>query len=547
MTIFSEKKKDKNVGDEEKEEIQPHRDRNYLSARNILSGMTQDEIYRMAEDFFVINDDVSDTEDMQERHDLPVARIVSSRNVILMEDETGDSSANDFYERSSSIYVGQVISGIQLDDSVCRKVTWLTYKRLLMISFCVISSLVALVPILYHTKPSEISPTPSPTNAPTLSPSAMPTSYLWPQVGDNITGDSEKRMGLSVSISRNGKRIFVGAEDSLGTFDYYAGQWIPVDDLFTFFSPGSITSLSISSDGSFLIAGQPTIKNNVGAATVLQQNNSDIWVKRGQTLEGEGEDRFGSSVGIADNGNIISVGTTADYVSICTWMNDVWTVRKIEREAGMRFGLSLSMASDGSKIIIGAQKADYNGRWSGAAFIYSLGANPLLKQVLYGDNRSDFFGQHVAMSAEGTKAAVGTANYLKIYKISPDEEYFVLSIFMKIVEQDRRSLDESGNFNSEDIKREYEIEIEPVFYGRPIVFSADGTRLAIGDPSNSRTSVYEIKNKTRTLIGEVEGGEGGGAGASMAFSGNGKRVVIGAPLSNGEKGQVRVFDTIGTT
>jgi LPXTG-motif cell wall-anchored protein len=84
--------------------------------------------------------------------------------------------------------------------------------------------------------------------------------------------------------------------------------------------------------------------------------------------------------------------------------------------------------------------------------------------------------------------------------------------------------------------------------------SADGTRIAIGAPFNngSGTSgstddtghvrVYTLNNGTWTQTGTDIDGEatGDNSGSSVAMSGDGTRIAIGAPLNNG-KGHARVY------
>ncbi len=93
------------------------------------------------------------------------------------------------------------------------------------------------------------------------------------------------------------------------------------------------------------------------------------------------------------------------------------------------------------------------------------------------------------------------------------------------------------------------------FAGRSVDINAAGTRIAVGAPSNDGTGssagqarVYDLVGATWTQIGADIDGTGAGHqfGWSVALSGSGSRLIVGAYSGDGAE-YVRVYDLVGTT
>lgn len=153
------------------------------------------------------------------------------------------------------------------------------------------------------------------------------------------------------------------------------------------------------------------------------------------------------------------------------------------------------------------------------------------------DNRS---GASVSLSADGYRVAIGAyyndgnghnAGHVRVYE-------WVNGTWQQI---------------GEDIDGETESELS----GYSVSLSADGNRVAIGAPYNNGNGhnaglvrVYEYVNGTPGSWGQIgwdiEGeAENDSSGRSLALSGDGNRVAVGAPgnSDNGNSsGQVRIYD-----
>jgi hypothetical protein len=105
----------------------------------------------------------------------------------------------------------------------------------------------------------------------------------------------------------------------------------------------------------------------VGRALVYEFNDTD-WVQLGNDLDGSAEDdRFGTSVDINSDGNVIAISGTqklvspseSGYVKIYKYIGTEWTHigSTINGEnAGDLFGQSVSINSAGDMVAIGASE-----------------------------------------------------------------------------------------------------------------------------------------------------------------------------------------------
>lgn len=316
----------------------------------------------------------------------------------------------------------------------------------------------------------------------------------------------------------------------------------------TYEIPTKVTSyvrgLSLSSDGKWLIAGQPFRDDNgtdSGAAMIFRNVNED-WIKVGDTLIGDGiNDGFGLSADITDSGHAVAVGTLkGDYMKIYKLIEKKWmTSRKLKGDPGSRFGHSVSMARDGSNVIVGCPFDSHNGKHSGSVFFYQA-INVSFVQRIYGDSDNAMFGASVSMSGDGSAAVVGSAYHdgidgyggdcVQAYRFDPTKNEYN-NVGDKI----------QGVVNSN--------------FGWSVSISRDGSRLAVGaygddtgGTNAGKTFIYDTDvNDNINLIGEIVGETKFDlSGWSVALSGDGKRVIVGAPY-NGEGvyfgGQVNVYES----
>ncbi|CAK0870731.1 unnamed protein product [Prorocentrum cordatum] len=78
--------------------------------------------------------------------------------------------------------------------------------------------------------------------------------------------------------------------------------------------------------------------------------------------------------------------------------------------AGDEFGISVSVSSDGARVVVGAAGDDDQGSGSGSAYVLDgTTGERLLKLVASDGAAGDFFGNPVAVSSDGARVVVGAA------------------------------------------------------------------------------------------------------------------------------------------
>ena len=217
----------------------------------------------------------------------------------------------------------------------------------------------------------------------------------WVQIGQDIDGEAaDDRLG-NVSISSDGSILAVstplndanGAESgSARVYQNQGGAWVQIgqdidgDTSSEFFG----WSVSTSSDGSVVAIGSITGKFK-GYVRVLE-NQGGTWVQIGQDIVGAvSYDRFGESVSLSSNGNIIGIGAPyndgngvdSGQVQIYENQGGTWVQigQNINGEASSdRFGRNVALSSNGSVIGVGADGNDGNGNSAGSVRVYDLTA-----------------------------------------------------------------------------------------------------------------------------------------------------------------------------
>jgi hypothetical protein len=256
----------------------------------------------------------------------------------------------------------------------------------------------------------------------------------WIQLGGDIDGEAaEDYFGHDVALSSDGTRLAVGAtfNDGTGTdagharvFEYHQGSstWIQLGvdidgeaagDWFGY-------SVALSSDGTRLAVGgyqNDGTGTDAGHVRVFDWSGS-VWTQVGADIDGEAAgDSFGGSVALSSDGTRLAVGATsndgtgtdAGHVRVFDLVGSTWTQvgADIDGEAaGDRFGKSVALSSDGTRLAVSASGTGSNTGhvrvfdWSGSVWT-QVGGD------LDGVAAEDYFGQSVALSSDGTRLAVG--------------------------------------------------------------------------------------------------------------------------------------------
>ena len=381
----------------------------------------------------------------------------------------------------------------------------------------------------------------------------------WNQVGSDIDGEAAgDQFGRSVSISSDGTRVAIGApfNDGTGTYDnghvrIYSesgGTWSQVgsdiDGGAAYDESGF--SISLSSDGTRVAIGAPRTDWGGNDHVRVYAESSGVWNQVGSDIDGEaGTDLSGHSVSMSSDGTRVAIGATGNdgngsnsgHVRVYAESSGVWNQvgSDIDGEAvGDRFGYSVYMSSDGSRVVIGAPYNDGNGTNSGHVRVYaeSSGAWAQVGSDIDGEAASDYFGHSVSMSSDGTRVAIGAPNndgtgtdagHVRVYAES----------------------DGAWTQIGEAINGEAAGDM----FGTSVSMSSDGARVAIGailndgNGSNSgHVRVYAESSGVWNQVGSDIDGEAGTdlSGHSVSMSSDGTRVAIGAIL-NTSAGHVRVY------
>ena len=270
----------------------------------------------------------------------------------------------------------------------------------------------------------------------------------WRLRGQTLYGRNElDHFGYAVSLSEDGSRLAVSepgldgpAGDRAGNvrvFDYDgAATWIltgneiggeAVADLFGL-------SLSLSGDGKRLAVGSPyhdgdeTVSLS-GQVRVFEYKDKS-WKTVGDPLDGpQSLDWYGWAIDLSFDGTTIAVGAPRNiqhggFVRCFEWDKGSW------KQAGSdiintvgdsiqlddRFGMAVSVSSDGKRVAIGSpwKDQDTNIRRSGLVAVYQLVKNEwtLLGDPFSGSNINDRFGWSLQLS--GDILAIGIPGQNKV-------------------------------------------------------------------------------------------------------------------------------------
>ncbi|MFC4722829.1 T9SS type A sorting domain-containing protein [Geojedonia litorea] len=220
----------------------------------------------------------------------------------------------------------------------------------------------------------------------------------WVQVGQDLQGEANFDFsGWSTSLSSDGSILAVGAtyNDGTGTdsghvriYQNQAGTWVQIGDDINGENPGDQSgySVSLSNDGSIVAIGAT---NNSGTGPQsghvrVYQNQAGIWIQLGQDVDGESaNDQSGQGISLSSDGTILAVGaysndingSSSGVVKVYKYIANTWTQigSSIAGEAANDWsGWSVSLASDGSTVAIGAPNNDGNGSNSGQVRVFDL-------------------------------------------------------------------------------------------------------------------------------------------------------------------------------
>lgn len=250
---------------------------------------------------------------------------------------------------------------------------------------------------------------------------------------DTNTGD---RFGSWVSLSKTGNVLLVASHrdddvsDNAGSAHVYMRSehtWVRSMKLLPSekdASQGFGARLAINGDGSAMIIGAASALNtNPGRAYIFEPRTVEH-VEVGYTAHTgvvkTGTVTYQSAVSMSADGAIYVDGVSADAadagaVYVYQRTNRTWSfeakVISADRAAGDRFGISAAISADGSTLIAGAARDTHaGGTQAGSVYVYTKVGGVWTQQAKLTASdatASAFFGQSVAISADGNIAAIG--------------------------------------------------------------------------------------------------------------------------------------------
>jgi len=320
---------------------------------------------------------------------------------------------------------------------------------------------------------------------------------------------------------------------------------------------------SLVASGNVEVGGDVVLSGNIYNNANLSVQYTTIfptWTQVGSDIDGEAAgDRFGYSVSMSSDGTRVAIGapyndgtaSDAGHVRVYAESGGTWTQvgLDIDGEAAYDYsGYSVSMSSDGTRVAIGApfnalfdRSPDSN---AGHVRVYaeSGGTWTQVGTDIDGEAAGDSFGQSVSMSSDGTRVAIGA-------RMADDDAGNAVS-HVRVYAESGGTWTQVGS----DIDGEAAYD----YFGWSVSMSSDGTRVAIGAYDNDGTGssaghvrVYAESGGTWTQVGSDIDGEAAYdySGWSVSMSSDGTRVAIGAKYNDGNgsaAGHVRVYDWNGS-
>jgi len=317
---------------------------------------------------------------------------------------------------------------------------------------------------------------------------------VWAQLGVDIDGEAAAdKSGTSVSMSSDGSRVAIGAYQNDGNgsnsghvrvYELVGGVWtqLGIDIDGEAAADNSGYSVSMSSDGSRVAIGAIGNDGNGSSAGHVRVYEfiGGVWTQLGGDIDGEAvNDGSGYSVSMSSDGSRVAIGTygndgngsQAGHVRVYELVSGAWTQigLDIDGEAAGDASGRLSMSSDGSRVAIGAKSNDGNGPSAGHVRVYELigGAWVQLGLDIDGEAAGDYSGGSVSMSSDGSLVAIGAygsngngtlAGHVRIYER-------IGGVWTQL------GVDIDG-------------EAAGDYSGTSVSMSSDGSRVAIGAPTN---------------------------------------------------------------
>ena len=289
----------------------------------------------------------------------------------------------------------------------------------------------------------------------------------------------------------------------------------------------------ISGDGSTLVLGT---YGTTGGGVYIFSLVDGVFVFQQKILPGSGNQNFGKSVALSQDGSVLAIGATVwasgagGYIAIyrkngSSWAYEASLLPNTFDSSKGYVGEFLSISADGKTVVAGAPSTPsyyYNIGSAGRifAFIYSgtswsqlqAFSQPAVDQVT-----SNFFGKTVCLSADGLTLAVGAAQAAGAVGLIYTYTRATTSGFFDLQQKISAPVTDSI-----------------YYFGAVLALSKDGNTLATGAPSaNSGAGtayVYTRTNGAWTLAQKLTQGTPvySSFGSAVSISDDGSLIAVGA-------------------
>jgi hypothetical protein len=226
----------------------------------------------------------------------------------------------------------------------------------------------------------------------------------WVQKGPSIYGTSDRRVGKSLDMDATGNNIILGGgtiisggfiNGAVRMFSFDGTNWEQKGQEFIGNNYDDLGhSTTMSADGNIIAFGTNS-NYNIGYVKAFEYNNSSGWVQLGDDMIGESiGDRFGKTISINANGNILAIGAPevnvdglqeAGNVIVNQLVGTSWNqVGQVVSGDGAlnRLGSALALSSDSNTYVVAELPA------LGTAFVYR-------SDIPLSINKSEFFDMSI--------------------------------------------------------------------------------------------------------------------------------------------------------
>ena len=270
----------------------------------------------------------------------------------------------------------------------------------------------------------------------------------WIQLGADILGEAANDLaGGAVSLSNDGTKLAVGANYNDGNGDYSGHARIFSWDGTNWTQLGDDIdgenardkfgeTITLSGDGNRVAIGSPENGIQQGHLRIYDWNGTS-WVQVGDDIDGkstaEGQNQ---STFLSDDGTTVVIGSVAanksrGYARVFRYDGTQWAqIGEIVGDAeGDRFGSSVSLSSNGNRLVVGMWLKNFPGDSKGRVRVYDYNGATWSQNGpdIIGNIDKNRFGYEVFISTDGTKISAsnnnmydqiaGATNYLKVFEI----------------------------------------------------------------------------------------------------------------------------------